>query len=89
VMAITKKRFWAGARRQDRVDVAAGRACELPTLPTRHLVEMRQVFMAGPDDELVERRGPVTHNGRGAVTHNGRIKNQGENARFDARERHL
>jgi hypothetical protein len=38
-MAITKKRFWAGARRglptifQDRVDVAAGRACELPTLP--------------------------------------------------------
>jgi len=56
-MAITKKRFWAGARRglptifQDRVDVAAGRACELPTLPTRHLVEMRQVFMAGPDDE--------------------------------------
>jgi hypothetical protein len=56
-MAITKKRFWAGARRglptifQDRVVVAAGRACELPALPTPHLVEMRQLFMAEPDDE--------------------------------------
>jgi len=31
----------------------------------------------------------VTHNGRGAVTHNGRVKNEAENARFDARERRL
>ena len=73
-MAITKKRFWAGARRglptifQDRVDGAAGRACELPTLPTRHLVEMRQVFTAGPDDEQVEAPtslGALRHNGGG------------------------
>jgi hypothetical protein len=32
------------------------------------------VSWAGPDDELVERRGPVTHNERGAVTHNGGSK---------------
>ena len=38
------------------------------------LLGVRQVFMAGPDDEQVEAttflRRPVTHNG-GAVTHNG------------------
>jgi len=27
----------------------------------------RQAFTAGPNDELVGRRGPVTHNGRGPL----------------------
>ena len=30
------------------------RRCELPALPTPHLLEMRQLFMAGPGDEQVE-----------------------------------
>jgi hypothetical protein len=75
-MAITKKRFWAGARRgllmifQDRVDVAAGRACELPTLPTRDLVG-DEAGLHGWTGRRVGRGaylltgGPVTHNGGG------------------------
>jgi hypothetical protein len=67
-MAITKKRFWAGARRglptiyQDRVDVAAGRACELPTLPTRDLVR----------DEAGLHGRPGRRAGRGAYLLGGR-----------------
>jgi hypothetical protein len=49
-----------GARRGPADDLSGSggrrgrRVCELPALPTPHLVEMRQLFMAGPDDEQVE-----------------------------------
>jgi hypothetical protein len=75
---------------QDREDVQPD-ACDLPALPTPHLVEMGQLFMAGPDDEQVEAppTGAVTHTGEGAVTHNGGSKTMAKNARFDASERQL
>jgi hypothetical protein len=58
-MAITKKRFWATARRglptifQDRVNVAAEGPASYRRYQRETSLEMRQVFMAGPDDEQV------------------------------------
>jgi hypothetical protein len=78
---------------QDREDVAAGgfgsyRLCQRHTS-----LEVRQVFMAGPDDEQVEAptflRGDPLRITEGAVTGNGTPKTRAKNARFDARERHL
>jgi hypothetical protein len=44
-----------------RIERCGRRACELPALPTPHLVELRQLFMAGPDDEQVEAPPRVTY----------------------------
>jgi hypothetical protein len=56
-------------------------------------LEVRQLFMAGPDDEQVE--APTFLGGdplritEGAVTRNATSKTRTKNAGFDARERHL
>jgi len=78
---------------QDRKDVAAGglesyRLCRRETS-----LEVRQLFMAGPDDEQVEAttflRGDPLRITKGGVTRNASSKTRAKNARLNAREWHL
>jgi hypothetical protein len=69
-------------------DVAAGGFGSYRLYQRETSLAMRQVFMAGPDDEQVEAPTTFSYGGR-AVTRNATSKTRAKNARFDARERHL